>query len=155
MRKVALFVEGQTEYIFVRELLLKWYEYDPNQLGLECFSLKGDELKPLHRSFGSRDSESYYQIINVGNDERVLGYLIDHSRRMYDKGFTLIMGLRDMYCEKYRKACKDRMIHEELNQRFIRAANEVISNNPNAAHISMHFCDHGSRGMDACSPLSR
>ena len=29
MRKVAVYVEGQTEYIFVREFLQKWYQYDP------------------------------------------------------------------------------------------------------------------------------
>lgn len=139
MRKVALFVEGQTECIFVRELLLRWFEYNADRIGVVCYSLHGNELNRLSNSFGSRDSENFYEIVNVGNDERVLGYLIDHSRLMCEKGFTLIMGLRDMYCEKYRKACKDRSIHEDMNHHFIRAANDVISSSSYSEHISMHF----------------
>lgn len=139
MRKVALFVEGQTEYIFIRELLLKWYEYAPQMIGMDCYRLYSYEMQPLLRSYGTKESENYYQIVNVGNDERVLGYLIEHSQIMQEKGFTLIMGLRDMYCKKYRDACQDRTIHPEINQRFIDAANFVIAQSPQADLISMHF----------------
>lgn len=139
MKKVALFVEGQSECIFAREVLLKWYEYDASRVAIESFSLKGNELTKVQRGFGSRDSDLFYQIINVGNDERVLGYLIDHAQRMCDQGFTLIMGLRDMYSEKYRKVCKDRLIHNDVNRRFIEAVEKVVSSYPCAANISMHF----------------
>ena len=37
IRKIAVFVEGQTEYIFVRDFLCAWYEFDANKLGLECY----------------------------------------------------------------------------------------------------------------------
>ena len=35
-RKLAVFVEGQTELIFVREFLKKWYNYDANVVGFDC-----------------------------------------------------------------------------------------------------------------------
>lgn len=41
-RKVAVFVEGQSEYIFVRDFLCGWYNYDSSLLGIECFSLRSD-----------------------------------------------------------------------------------------------------------------
>ena len=37
IRKIAVFVEGQTEYIFVRDFLCAWYEFDAKKLGLECY----------------------------------------------------------------------------------------------------------------------
>ena len=37
---IAVFVEGQTELVFAREFLLKWFEYDANQVGVDCYSLK-------------------------------------------------------------------------------------------------------------------
>jgi hypothetical protein len=37
-RKVAVFVEGQTELVFVRELLAKWFGYDADVIGFECYN---------------------------------------------------------------------------------------------------------------------
>lgn len=39
-RKLAVFVEGQTELIFVREFLKQWYNYDANTVGFDCYSVK-------------------------------------------------------------------------------------------------------------------
>ena len=44
MRKVAVFVEGQTELVFVRELLAKWYDYDSKKIGFSCYNLLSNEF---------------------------------------------------------------------------------------------------------------
>lgn len=45
IRKIAVFVEGQTEYIFVRDFLCAWYEFDAKKLGLECYQFNGNKGK--------------------------------------------------------------------------------------------------------------
>ena len=40
MRKIAIFVEGQTELIVVREYLLKWFNYE--NIEIECRTLFTD-----------------------------------------------------------------------------------------------------------------
>ena len=46
VRKVALFVEGFAELVFVREFLLKWYEWDSAKVGFDCSTLHaGDQCE--------------------------------------------------------------------------------------------------------------
>ena len=42
-RKTALFVEGKTEYIFVRDFLCAWYDYDAERMGIECYAFRADK----------------------------------------------------------------------------------------------------------------
>ena len=39
VRKVALFVEGLAEQVFVRDFLIKWYDWDGSKVGLTCYKL--------------------------------------------------------------------------------------------------------------------
>lgn len=139
MRKVALFVEGQAECIFVRDFLQKWYVYDDSQLGIVCYTLIEDDLLPFNRSCGNKESENFFQIINVNNDNRALGYLLDNAQSLSSKGYSLIVGLRDMFSEKYKKIVKDHTIHPEINKRFIDAAYQEIAQSAHAGMISFHY----------------
>ena len=78
-RKVAVFVEGQAEYVFVRDFLCRWYDYDSTLLGIECFSLRSDLYNSEPYPFGDRKSVNYYQIVNVGNDRSVLSKKIGRA----------------------------------------------------------------------------
>ena len=89
-RKVAVFVEGQSEYIFVRDFLCGWYNYDSSLLGIECFSLRSDRFHSVPYPFGDRESYNYYQIVNVGNDRSVLS-----------KMQTMNCSYRDRYKQNY------------------------------------------------------
>ena len=71
IRKIAVFVEGQTEYIFVRDFLCAWYEFDAKKLGLECYQFNGNKENKIPYPHGTRDSENFYLIYNVGNDQSV------------------------------------------------------------------------------------
>ena len=55
-RKLAVFVEGQTELIFVREFLKKWYNYDANVVGFDCYNLLANEFRDVAYEYGSEDS---------------------------------------------------------------------------------------------------
>ena len=97
VRKVALFVEGATEQIFVRDFLAKWYDWDGQKVGFNCYALHSDNEYDAPHPYGSTDSENYFQIFNVGNDNSVLSKMLDRSERLSNVGYTLIIGLRDMF----------------------------------------------------------
>ena len=64
MKKIAIFVEGQTELIFVREYLLKQFEYQG--IDLECRNLfKDEKIQSAEYDFPNNEAEIHFQIINV------------------------------------------------------------------------------------------
>ena len=45
MSKCVLFVEGQSEQIFVREMLLRRFNWDATQLAIRCYKLNAEVLE--------------------------------------------------------------------------------------------------------------
>ncbi len=128
MAKTAIFVEGQTELIFVREYLLKWFEYA--DISLACYNLfsAGDAaLHPTEYSFSNDLAAHHFQLINVGGDVNVLSHMLKRESRLWNQGFDRILGLRDMYSEAYRKASKGKGIVSDVSAKFIAGAREQIA----------------------------
>lgn len=141
MRKIAIFVEGQSELIFTRELLLKCYEWQ--DISVECYSLFNDnDLNPVEYSFPNPDAGFYYQILNIGNDNKVLSSILKREKYLFsaDQSFDKIIGLRDMYSKEYREAVRSQTIQNEVNQKFIRSHESTISEMAqNPDKINFHF----------------
>lgn len=125
-RKLAVFVEGQTELIFVREFLKQWYSYDSNAVGFDCYNLLANEFCDTAYKYGSEDSENYFFLVNVGNDRSVLSSIIGRMMFLQNKGFQLVIGLRDMYSTQYIKDAGKREIVEVVNQQHIESVREVL-----------------------------
>lgn len=138
MMKTAIFVEGQTELILIREFLLKWFDY---KISVNCFNLfQKDNLTLAEYKFSNPESDKYFQIINVGNDAVVLQRILDQEKYLFRNGFSKIIGLRDMYSLAYRKEVKDHLIDEKVNQKFIEGHNrELKAIAKNAENIHFHF----------------
>lgn len=142
--KTAIFVEGQTELIFVREYLLKIFEYQ--NIGIECYTLfRDDSLN--YAAFSYPESaeyrslaENFYQIINVGNDNAVVTQILNREKYLWNAGFSRIIGLRDMYSKAYRELNKESgKIDPDLNEAFKSAVKKEIlkrSNKPNQIHFT-------------------
>ncbi|WP_338790115.1 hypothetical protein [Bernardetia sp. MNP-M8] len=141
MRKIAIFVEGQTELIFTRELLLKCYEWQ--DIWIECYSLFNDrDLNPTDYSYKDPSAKFYYQILNIGNDVKVLPSILKREKYLFsaNQSFDKIVGLRDMYSKDYREANKANTIAEEINQKFIDMHLDTIKNRANSPkNIEFHF----------------
>ena len=139
MRKICVFVEGQTEQIFVRDFLLKWYEYD--HIAIECYQIVRSDTYHAEYDVPNPNAETFYQIINVGNDNRVLSFLLDRVEKLKEKGFERIIGLRDMYGKAYRDRSQSGVIDEKLNQSFISLAKDSIEArlSSDASLVSFHF----------------
>lgn len=138
-KKIAVFVEGQAEYIFVRDFLNCWYGYDADKLGIECLALHAEKLNKVPYPVGNRDSENFYQIVNVGNDRSVISKMIKESERLNNVGFQLIVGLSDMYGDDYHRVSHNRIISNELNVRFMQARQESIERSPQKDKLRFHF----------------
>ena len=143
VRKVALFVEGATEQIFVRDFLAKWYDWDGQKVGFNCYALHSDNEYDARHPYGSTDSENYFQIFNVGNDNSVLSKMLDRSERLSNVGYTLIIGLRDMFSDDYHKKTyaknKSRIIDNELNVKYIQIARQEIEAQAKEDKVQLHY----------------
>ncbi len=125
--KTAIFVEGQTELILVREMLLRLFSYQ--NIHLECYTLFTDsKFQSTEYSSGNEEAEFYFQILNVGNDNAVLSRLLKREKYLWNIGFDRIIGLRDMYSKAYREYTKGNQIKQTANQLFIQTHRETIDN---------------------------
>lgn len=140
-KKIAVFVEGQTELIFVSDFLIKWYKYNPKIIGFNCLASQGTRLfQGGYSSFGNENSELYYIIQNVGNDESVISKILEETAHLVTKGYELILGLRDMYSKKYVQKTRTfpPQIDNTLNKHYIDSIRQVLSVHPEASIISIH-----------------
>lgn len=139
MIKIAIFVEGQTELIFIRELLLKMFDYQ--NIWVECYTLFTDSnFIPPEYSFPNHNAICYFQVINAGNYNAVLKRLLNREQYLWNNGFHKIFGVRDMYSHNYREVVQNSTISEEINFRFIEGAAKTIAEKAkNAQNIHFHF----------------
>lgn len=136
MKKVAIFVEGQGEQIFVRYLLI--HLLDPAKFSFECLRLRAKQLEDAPYSYGSEDAEVYFQIVNVQGDTGVLQTIRRREKGLLAEGYSKIIGLRDMYSEAYRDIAAGK-IDDAVTQRFIKGANDTIATMSQPEKIHLHF----------------
>ena len=143
MRKVALFVEGLAEQVFVRDFLIKWYDWDGSKVGLTCYKLHAGNEYDAPYPYGTADSENYFQIFNVGNDNSVLSIMLDRADWLHKAGYTLVVGLRDMFSKVYHQKTfqknNERVIDPEINERFIQSAKEEMEASSKPLELQMHY----------------
>lgn len=102
--KFTVFVEGQSEMLFVADVLQKYSNYDYTECGFHCINLVADNFNRVdYPSQGDFKSKNFYQIINANNDAQVNTRLKKDSPRLKDRGFDVIIGLRDVYGNEYNK----------------------------------------------------
>ena len=137
MKKVAIFTEGQTELIFVREFLLRLI--DPSKMRLECMELLAYKPTPVPYRYTCPNPELYFLIINVHGDEAVISYIRDREKSLVEEsGYEKILGLRDMYCDDYRRLSPSG-INESVSKQLIQSCNSTIQNMNYPNRIKLHF----------------
>ncbi len=100
MHKLAIFVEGQTEQIFMARFVKE--VANENQVEIVTYKADGGSRKRprrLRRLAGStKDGKLYYvQIVDSAADNRVLSDMRDQYQGLVREGFSLVLGLRDVY----------------------------------------------------------
>lgn len=103
MKKIAFFVEGLTEQIFLKKLL-------EEIAGVKHISISEQKLFTSNGKAGHYKilAESkitgakYFALINdVGGDSKVQSELLDNYHSLVKRGYTTILGLKDVYPHNY------------------------------------------------------
>ena len=100
MRKLAIFVEGLTEQILVRQLLQA--VLGQNRIAIQTVKITGGHnvrmsFTVMRAAHVERQTDYYIMVYDCGGETNVKGYLMAHSKKLVSSGYTMIMGLRDAY----------------------------------------------------------
>jgi hypothetical protein len=93
-KRMAIFVEGQTEQIFV-ERLIKEIANEKN-VHLESRSLSDDKIISLE-TIPSGVKPFQVTLFNCENDEKVKSVILEVRPKLITRGYSLIIGLRDLH----------------------------------------------------------
>jgi hypothetical protein len=97
MKKIAFFVEGKTERIFIEKLIDNYFTHP--FFNVESFELVGDRAKTITKANYNDGSVAYYFLVyDVGGDGRVASAIFErHEKLLNESGFDHIFGLRDLF----------------------------------------------------------
>lgn len=134
MKKIAIFTEGQTELIFVRNFFLR--VMDPSKLSFDCYDLSGQKVPYEHKN---PYAEIHFLIVNVGCDEKVLSFMREREKDLIKtRGYEKIIGLRDMYGQEYTKH-SPRVINKQISNMIIERNNQTIKGMTYFDRIKLYF----------------
>ena len=126
MIKVAIFTEGQSELIFVRELLLRLV--DTSGMWLQCLELLSHQLSDVEFEHRCVEPKIFFLLVDVHGDEGVLSSIKEREINLVEKGgYERIIGLRDMYCEQYVKKSPGK-IDDRVSAMIIENCELVVQN---------------------------
>ncbi len=99
MKKIAFFVEGQTEQVFINKLVKEIIGY--NNLTVLLKKITGGTNVPKRefvRNYNIPLKSDYTALIyDCGSDNRVKSEILDNISSLREAGYTCIIGLRDLY----------------------------------------------------------
>ena len=100
MKKLAIFVEGLTEQILVRQMLQA--VLDRNRIAIQTVKITGGHnvrmsFTVMRAAHVERNTDFYVLIYDCGGETNVKGYLMAHREKLISNGYTMILGLRDVY----------------------------------------------------------
>jgi Domain of unknown function (DUF4276) len=100
MKKLAVFVEGQTEQMFIEKFITEIA--NKNEVQIELQEARGGASIPrkLTTILGSRkfgDEKFYVIIVDCGSDSKVVSDIRDEYESLKKASFSKIIGVRDLY----------------------------------------------------------
>lgn len=113
MIKIGIFVEGQTERIFVEKLLREYV----GSSHLELMSVKsiGERIIIITKGAYCQQADYYFLLFDASGDARVVSAMLDRAEGMIrGKSYNKIIGLRDLH--PHGRAEKQRVINSALSK---------------------------------------
>lgn len=137
MKKIALFVEGKSELIFVKELLLKISNY--SKIKIDCFKVLTDNnFTNDDSSYSSSPVKVEVLLINVGGDQKVVSAIRSRAKGLLAQGFTTIWGLRDMYSEEYDRRSGGK-IDNAITNKVIMSVSNIFCSDGLSRNVKVFF----------------
>jgi hypothetical protein len=139
--KISIFVEGYTELAFVREFLLRHYEF--NGIDILCQKLKSGQYSstkydfPNSSAFFDKNNNDKYLIVDCGGDQ-ITSKILKREKYLIENNFDKIIGLRDVYSFEFRKEISS-SFDRNLVSDFISYNQEIISENSHSGNTILCF----------------
>jgi len=135
--RIAFFVEGLTETIFIRSLLLNIF--DSSKLEIMFVRLLNSSRGAPTYSMPNPTAIIKFLLIDVEGDSNVLSGIKEREKDFFSKGYKKIIGLRDMYSDEYKRTSKKREIDDRIVSLIISKAQGEIDKMNNPKLIKLHF----------------
>lgn len=97
-RKLAIFVEGQTERIFLENLIREIA--GTKEITFSPAVVRGEHIAILSESVpksSTRSTPYFVLLVDCQNDERVKTVVLEQRKYLANRDYSLILGLRDLY----------------------------------------------------------
>jgi len=100
MRKLAIFVEGLTEQILVRRLIDS--VMDKHRIAVQTVKITGGHnvrmsFTVMKAAHVDNLTDYYVLIYDCGGESNVKGYMLAHREKLVSSGYSMVIGLRDVY----------------------------------------------------------
>lgn len=133
MTKIAFFVEGQTEKIFIEQLLINIFGHD------KFIFIKPDNIANLYREIkkteGKYDDDKKYYILIYdvsGDHNTVASKVCEVGRSFLEKaGFNKIFGICDLYKKEEKRTDKQNILsklYSSIDLMWFKLTEEIINN---------------------------
>ncbi len=101
MKKVAVYVEGMTELVFVYHAIHAYYQSDWTAFHLDYVKAYPSDPIDLQRPYGDDAADRQYLLYNCSSDGSVIPNMKDRFQSHLLQGFTAVVGLQDIYGSRY------------------------------------------------------
>ena len=120
MKNIIVVCEGQSEQIFLRNLIEK--NLNLSLVSFGCLKLQGQKEEQAPYQYRLDNALLNIIILNAQNDDRVLSVIKDRYNYFIIK-YDIIIGLRDMYSDSY----PDKRVNEKENLKIKRNIKKEIN----------------------------
>lgn len=106
MKKIAFFVEGKTEQLFLESFLLEIF--NKNEITIEKVKITGGSSTQLNiKTINAIDlkikTQYYILIYDVGGENNIKSYILNRRETLLKSGYSIIIGIRDVFPKFERK----------------------------------------------------
>lgn len=103
MKKIAFYVEGQTEQFFINSLLIEIAGIKNIQIELQQFQGKGKPTKAVFPKTSSQPTNPKHTalIFDCMGDEGVKTQILQDAASLFAQGYEEIIGIRDLYPQRH------------------------------------------------------
>lgn len=142
MKKICIIVEGETEALFTKHILLLLYRTDQIKIRVNrLISYKSSNFIPDHIS---PDPKIFVQISLADGDNGVISHILKKGDDLIDNNFDKIICLRDVFSDEYKKKLAQQslpfgVVDERVCRDFISGKESVIRKLKNHSKIFLHF----------------
>ena len=135
MKKV-IYLEGETELAFVYQLLMTHYDEEWTRFRMQIILLDPRARMNLPSDYGLEDAPDEFLLICTGSDESVISKINENARRHLEAGYEIVVGLKDVYGERYIKSTGHRINQRKITE-LICAQRDALDCNKSALYFAI------------------